>query len=45
MISFEKHKRDFGLSDDRDIREIGPIRLDIPDSEYYDEEERMVKLT
>jgi hypothetical protein len=45
MISFEKYKQDFGLSDDRDIREIGPVRLDVPDSEHYDEEERMVKLT
>lgn len=45
MISFEKYKRDFGLSDDRDIREIGPIRLEVPDSEHYDEEERMVRLT
>ncbi|CZR67409.1 related to hsp70 protein [Phialocephala subalpina] len=45
MISFEKHKRDFGRNDDRDILEIGPIRLEVPDSEHYDEVERMVKLT
>ncbi|TVY34708.1 Chaperone protein DnaK [Lachnellula subtilissima] len=45
MISFEKFKRDFGLSDDRDIREIGPIRLDVADSVHFDEDERTVKLT
>ena len=45
MMSFEKYKRDFGLNDDRDIREIGPIRLDVPDSVHFDEDERMVKLT
>lgn len=45
MISFEKCKRDFGLSDDRDTQEVGPIRLEVPDSEHYDEEERMVRLT
>ena len=45
MIAFEKHKKDFGLSDDKDIREIGPVRLDLPDSDYYDEDERMIKLS
>ena len=45
MLSFEKHKQDFGLRDDRDIRELGPIRLDVPDSDYYDEVELVVKLT
>ncbi len=45
MMSFEQCKRDFGMSDDRDIGEIGPIKLDLPDSEHYDEEERMVKLS
>jgi hypothetical protein len=45
MISFEKCKRDFGLRDDSDTQEIGPIRLGVPGSEHYDEEERMVRLT
>lgn len=45
MMSFEKCKRDFGLSDDKDTQEVGPIRLNLPDSEHYDEDERMVKLT
>lgn len=48
MISFEKYKRDFGRNDedqDQDIREIGPVRMDVPDSNDYDEDERMVKLT
>ena len=45
MTCFEMVKRDFGLNDDRDIRELSPLRLDIPDTEYYDDEERIVKLT
>lgn len=46
MTSFETYKRSFGLSDDRgDTREIGPIRLDLPDSEHFDEDERLVILT
>jgi hypothetical protein len=45
MASFETYKKSFGLNDDRDIREIGPIRLDLPDSDHYDEDERSVKLT
>jgi hypothetical protein len=45
MLSFENLKRDFGLSDDRDIQHLGPIRLDVPDSEYYDELELYIRLT
>ena len=45
MLSFEKHKQDFGLGDDQDIRELGPIRLDVQDSEYYDEVELYIRLT
>jgi hypothetical protein len=45
MTSFETQKKSFGLSDDREDREIGPIRLDIPGSEYFDEDERLVILT
>ncbi|KAH8808655.1 Hsp70 family protein-like protein [Xylogone sp. PMI_703] len=46
MSSFEKYKQDFGLRDDRDdIREIGPITLDVADSDFYDDEERVVRLT
>ncbi len=45
MTCFEMVKRDFGLNDDRDARELSPLKLDIPDSEYYDSEERIVKLT
>ena len=45
MTCFEMVKRDFGLNDDRDERELSPLKLDIPDSEYYDDEERIVKLT
>jgi hypothetical protein len=45
MLSFENLKRDFGLRDDRDIQHLGPIRLDVPDSEYYDELELYIRLT
>lgn len=46
MISFETVKRDFGRNDDDDdIRELADLKLDIPDSEFYDEEEQVVKLT
>ena len=45
MTSFEGIKRDFGLNDNHDERELGPINLGIPDSVYYDEEERLVKLS
>ena len=45
MLSFEKNKQDFGLSDDQGISELGPIRLNVPDSEYYDEVELYIRLT
>ncbi|KAH8762343.1 Hsp70 family protein-like protein [Hyaloscypha finlandica] len=37
--------RDFGLKDDLDERELGPINLNIPDSVFYDGEEKLVKLS
>jgi len=45
MTCFEMVKRDFGLKDDHDEQELSPLNLNIPDSEYYDDEERIVKLT
>lgn len=46
MASFETYKKSFGLSDDKYTREIGPIRLSLLlESEHYDEDERLVKLT
>ncbi|KIN04334.1 hypothetical protein OIDMADRAFT_159767 [Oidiodendron maius Zn] len=47
MMSFEKFKQDFGRNDDdhHDIREVTDLKLDIPDSEFYNEEERIVNLT
>lgn len=45
MQSFEIFKRDFGYSDDDTVKELGPINLRLEDSEYYDSDERMVKLT
>ncbi|TAQ85429.1 hypothetical protein B7494_g6250 [Chlorociboria aeruginascens] len=45
MTCFEKLKQDFGHNDDRGVRELSPINLNISDSQYYDDEERMVKLT
>lgn len=45
MTCFEMVKRDFGLNDDHEGQELSPLKLDIPESEYYDEEESAVKLT
>lgn len=45
MRSFESKKKDFGLNDDEEEFEIGQIRLDVPDSDYYDAYELAVKLT
>lgn len=45
MACFEGLKRDFGLKDDNEVRELGPINLGLEDSEHYDEEERLVKLS
>jgi hypothetical protein len=45
MTCFEKLKQDFGLTDNRDDRELSPLNLNIPDSEYYDGEESIAKLT
>lgn len=38
-------KRDFGLTDNSDDRDLGPINLDVPESEYYDPEDSVVKLS
>ncbi|KAH7411293.1 Hsp70 family protein-like protein [Cadophora sp. MPI-SDFR-AT-0126] len=46
MRNFERVKRDFGLKEDDDVQELGPIRLNFtPDSEYYDEDEHVIKLS
>jgi hypothetical protein len=45
MTSFEKLKRSFGYDQDRGIREVGPLKLNVPDSMFYDEDERVVKLS
>ncbi|OBT82580.1 hypothetical protein VE02_08680 [Pseudogymnoascus sp. 03VT05] len=45
MSSFEMLKRDFGLIDNNDDRDLGPVNLDVPDSEYYDLEDSTVKIS
>jgi hypothetical protein len=45
MNAFQVFKRDFGRTDNADEREIGPINLDVPESEYYDPDDRMVLLS
>ncbi|ESZ92367.1 hypothetical protein SBOR_7251 [Sclerotinia borealis F-4128] len=45
MASFEMLKRDFGRNDEREVGELGPLNLDILDSESYDREDRLVLLT
>jgi len=44
-LCFEMLKRDFGLNDDQDTRELGPLKLDIRDSEFYDGDEWTVNLS
>ena len=45
MSSFEGLKRDFGSRNDKDDQELGPITLDLPESEFYDPDDRTVKLS
>jgi hypothetical protein len=45
MTCFEQLKQDFGRNDDRGDRELSPINLGLPDSPFYDSEERMVPLS
>jgi hypothetical protein len=46
MACFESIKRDFGLKDDHEERELGPINLvGVENSKFYDEEERLIKLS
>jgi hypothetical protein len=45
MKAFEAYKISFGSNDDRENCEIGPIRLDITGSEYFDEYDSSVILT
>jgi hypothetical protein len=46
MNRWESVKRQLGDSGDERVQEIGPVRMkNVPDSQYYDEEEAMVRLT
>jgi hypothetical protein len=45
MICFEAIKRDFGLKGENVERDLSPINLGIPTSEYYDHEERLIRLS
>jgi hypothetical protein len=45
MTAFEGLKRDFGRNDDREDRELGPINLDVPESDFYDRDDRTVLLS
>ncbi|TGO11634.1 hypothetical protein BTUL_0105g00240 [Botrytis tulipae] len=45
MAAFEALKRDFGRADDREVGELGPLNLDVVDSAYFDEEDRLVLLS
>ena len=45
MTSFEKVNRTFGVSQDVGVREVYPLTMQVPDSEFYDGEERTVKLS
>ncbi|KAF7866851.1 hypothetical protein EAF04_005692 [Stromatinia cepivora] len=45
MTAFEILKRDFGRNDEREVGELGPLNLAFPESDHYDEEDRLVLLT
>jgi len=45
MICFEAIKRDFGLKDETVERDLSPINLGIQTSNYYDHEERLIRLS
>ena len=45
MAAFEALKRDFGRNDEREIGELGPLNLNVVDSAYFDEEDRLVLLS
>ncbi|TGO59585.1 hypothetical protein BCON_0043g00440 [Botryotinia convoluta] len=45
MTAFEALKRDFGRNDEREVGELGPLNLDVQDSDHYDTEDRLVLLS
>ncbi|THV47569.1 hypothetical protein BGAL_0302g00120 [Botrytis galanthina] len=45
MAAFETLKRDFGRNDEREVGELGPLNLDVHDSDHYDTEDRLVLLS
>ncbi|KAJ8060112.1 hypothetical protein OCU04_011722 [Sclerotinia nivalis] len=45
MTAFETLKRDFGRDDEREVGELGPLNLAVPESDHYDKEDRLVLLT
>ncbi|KAF7896081.1 hypothetical protein EAF00_006096 [Botryotinia globosa] len=45
MTAFETLKRDFGRNDEREVGELGPLNLDVQDSDHYDTEDRLVLLS
>lgn len=45
MQSFEVVKRDFGSSQDERMRDVGPLRVDCDNPNYYDDDECMVRLS
>lgn len=45
MTAFETLKRDFGRKDETEVGELGPLNLDVQDSDYYDTEDRLVLLS
>jgi hypothetical protein len=47
MESFERVKRDFGYGSNEDdsIKQIGPLAMKTPESDFFDPEENMINLT
>lgn len=45
MNAFESAKRSFGAPGEYRDQELGPLRMEVEDSDWYDAEEGMVRLT
>lgn len=45
MSVFEGLKRDLGRDNNGDCQELGPLSLDVPESDHYDSDNKLVILS
>ena len=45
MSAFEGLKRNLGRDDNDDYQELGPLSLDVPESDQYDSDNKLVVLS